>query len=213
METIQKRWLTVLLTTALAATVTTPVGAQAQADNRFEVTDGQFVMIVAGDSTGMDVVWVSDPEVEVVTASGDPVTARWAGHLTPTQVRAADDWLATHETDCRVSVSRPWKERGTYHVFVKNKSSQHCHGPGVDRHRSTLNLQARPNSDEFFYTQETDTWSTLAGNSIRLQLAHQCVRARTYQWRSERYGTVYFGNGDRVYLPVIRTSPPRNYCF
>ena len=213
-----RKAITVLVAVALAA----PAAAAAsdkqpqpanQPAGRFEIVAGQVSMVVAGNSEQLEVVWISDPDAEIVAHDGTTLTPRWAGQLTVAQQTAANDWLMTHDVDCDVDISHPWKETGTYHTFVKNKSWQHCSGTGVSYHRSTLNLQARPNSNEFFYTQETDTRGTLPNNGIRINLSHQCVRAGPYEWRSEGYGTVYFENGKRKYLPVVRTIPPKSYCF
>lgn len=106
----------------------------------------------------------------------------------------------------------PWKEWGRYHTFVKNKSWQLCWGSDVDSHYTGLNLQTRRDANDFFDTEQTGTYSTLGGNSARVNLSHQCVLADLHQWRSEGWGTVYLKNGRNHYLPVVRTGH-RNFCF
>lgn len=95
---------------------------------------------------------------------------------------------------------------------MKNSSYQNCRGHDVDRHKSVLNLQARRNQNRFFYTQQTDTRTLYAGNGISLELSYQCVLRGPWEWRTERWGTVYLHNDIPDYLPVIRTRPPVEGC-
>jgi hypothetical protein len=200
-----------LLALSLLATATV-VQAKTPGD-QFDINEGVVTVIVAGDRTSMNVIWISDPDVELISPEGTRLTAQWSGPLTAAEKVTAADVLASHDVDCYYRIWKPWKERGQYHTFVKNKSRQHCQGSDVRDHYTGLNLQARPNSDEFFYTQETGKDWALNFQAATVNLSHQCVLRGPYQWRSEGWGTVYFRNDVRpLYLPVVRTGH-RNFCF
>ena len=187
-------------------------GGDGASADLFTVEEDVASMVVVFDSDrNMQVVWVSDPNAEIVAHDGTPMTATWAGELTHAQMTAASDRVGDSRVTCDHDVHKPRKERGQYHTFVKAKSRQECWGDDLEWHETTLNMQSRNSSNEFFYTWDSDEASGYPsrGSPIRAYTSHQCVLRGPYDWRSEGWGTVYFEDDYQpYYLPVQRTRAP-----
>ncbi len=185
---------------------------------------GAGIVTIGGTGNSLEAVWTSDPSGIVETGTGEQLTARWAGTLTPNETDVARSYLGLAETlasptspsadydyTCTVEAERPTVTS----TYVWGYGVHRCTGDAVVKFRVETVLQAKHFEWES-RTGRTSSWVYPPVVSVGRSVTYSPCSSQSganNKWRTKVWGRVYLTGGYSPGAGVEISSTATGPCF